>query len=152
MASYKQLGDNFRHEPRTASTTLAQLHMLEEKTDPWNLEAYFKAASEFHLNGVHRPFWVDWAMSDPSIFLTPEPLHHWHKAFWDHDAKWCIISVGAAKLNFYFSVLHQHVGFQHFKEGISSLKQVTGREHQEVQCYIVSVIADAVPPDFLIAI
>ena len=152
MASYKQLGDNFRHEPRTASTTLAQLHMLEEKTDPWNLEAYFKAASEFHLNGVHRPFWVDWAMSDPSIFLTPEPLHHWHKAFWDHDAKWCIKSVGAAELDFRFSVLHQHVGFRHFKEGISSLKQVTGREHREVQRYIVSVIADAVPPDFLIAI
>jgi Plavaka transposase len=152
LATYKQLGDNFRHEPRTASTTLAQLHVVEEKADPWDLEAYFKAASQFHLNGVHRPFWVDWAMSDPSIFLTPEPLHHWHKAFWDHDVKWCIYSVGAAELDFRFSVLHQHVGFRHFKEGISSLKQVTGREHREVQRYIVSVIADVVPPDFLIAI
>ena len=152
MASYKQLGDDFRHEPRTASTTLAQLHVVEEKADPWDLEAYFKAASQIHLNGVHRPFWVDWAMSDPSIFLTPEPLHHWHKAFWDHDAKWCIYAVGAAELDFRFSVLHQHVGFRHFKEGISSLKQVTGREHREVQRYIVSVIADAVPPDFLITI
>jgi hypothetical protein len=152
MASYKQLGDSFRHEARTASTTLAQLHEVEEKANPWDLEAYFKAASQLHLNGVHRPFWVDWAMSDPSIFLTPEPLHHWHKAFWDHDAKWCINSVGAAELDFRFSVLHQHVGFRHFKEGISSLKQVTGREHREVQRYIVSVIADAVPPDFLIAI
>jgi Plavaka transposase/uncharacterized protein DUF6830 len=152
LASYKQLGDDFRHEPRTASTTLAQLHLLEEKADPLDLEAYFKVASKVHLNGVHRPFWVDWAMSDPSIFLTPEPLHHWHKAFWDHDAKWCIHTVGAAELDFRFSVLHQHVGFRHFKAGISSLKQVTGREHREVQRYIVSVIADAVPPDFLIAI
>ena len=152
LATYKQLGDNFRHEPRTASTTLAQLHAVEEKADPWDLEAYFKAASQFHLNGVHRPFWVDWAMSDPSIFLMPEPLHHWHKAFWDHDVKWCINFVGAAELDFRFSVLHQHVGFRHFKEGISSLKQVTGREHREVQRYIVPVIADVVPPDFLIAI
>ncbi|KAF8809172.1 hypothetical protein BYT27DRAFT_7222697 [Phlegmacium glaucopus] len=137
MASYKQLGDNFRHEPRTASTTLAQLHV---------------AASQFHLNGIHRPFWVNWPMSDPSIFLTPEPLHHWHKAFWDHDAKWCINTVGATELDFCFSVLHQHVGFQQFKEGILSLKQVTGCEHREIQHYIVAVIADAVPPDFLIAI
>jgi Plavaka transposase len=53
LASYKQLGDSFRHEPRTASTTLAQLHLVEEKADPWDLEAYFKAASQFHLNGVH---------------------------------------------------------------------------------------------------
>ncbi|KAF8800624.1 hypothetical protein BYT27DRAFT_7262783 [Phlegmacium glaucopus] len=148
MASYKQLGDNFRHEPHTASTTLAQLHVVEEK----DLEAYFKAASQFHLNGIHRPFWVNWPMSNPSIFLTPELLHHWHKAFWDHDAKWCINTVGAAELDFRFSVLHQHVGFRQFKEGILSLKQVTGREHREIQHYIVAVIADAVPPDFLVAI
>ncbi|KAF8808092.1 hypothetical protein BYT27DRAFT_7041780, partial [Phlegmacium glaucopus] len=59
--------------------------------------------------------------------------------------------VGAAELDFCFSVLHQHVGFRQFKEGILSLKQVTGREHREIQRYIVAVIADAVPPDFLIA-
>jgi len=68
-------------------------------------------------------------MSDPSIFLMPELLHHWHKAFWDHDTKWCINVVGAAELDFCFSVLHQHVKFQHFKQGISSLKQVTSHEH-----------------------
>ncbi|KAF8801574.1 hypothetical protein BYT27DRAFT_7261911 [Phlegmacium glaucopus] len=106
MGSYKQLGDNFRHEPCTASTTLAQLHVVEEKADPWDLEAYFKAASQF-------------------------------LSFWDHDAKWCINTVGAAELDFCFSILHQHVGFRQFKEGISSLKQVTGY---------------AVPPDFLVAI
>ncbi|KAF8808232.1 hypothetical protein BYT27DRAFT_7210979 [Phlegmacium glaucopus] len=44
MALYKQLGDNFWHEPCTASTTLTQLHVVEEKADPWDLEAYFKAA------------------------------------------------------------------------------------------------------------
>ena len=153
MASYKQFGDDFRHEPRTASMTLAHLHAVAVKADdPWNLEAYFKAALEYRLNGVHEPFWADWPMSDPSVFLTPEPLHHWHKAFWDHDAKWCINTVGAAELDFRFSVLHPHVGFRHFKEGISSLKQVTGREHREVQRYIVAIIVGAVPPNFLIAI
>ena len=58
LASYKQLGNDFRHEPHTASTTLAQLHLLEEKVDPWDLEAYFEEASKFHLNGVHQPFWI----------------------------------------------------------------------------------------------
>ncbi|KAF8800937.1 hypothetical protein BYT27DRAFT_7227077 [Phlegmacium glaucopus] len=72
-------------------------------------------------------------MSDP---LGWQPLHHWHKAFWDHNAKWCINTVGAAELDFC----------------ISSLKQVTGCEHREIQHYIVAVIADAVPPDFLVAI
>ena len=129
MASYKQFGDNFRHEPRTASTTLAQLQVAEFTTNPWDLPRYVEEAMKFRLNGVHRPFWRDYPLSDPSVFLTSEPLHHWHKQFWDHDTKWCINGVGYAEIDFRFSVLHQHTGYRHFKEGISSLKQVTGREH-----------------------
>ena len=44
------------------------------------------------------------------------------------------------------------MGFRHFTKGISSLKQVTGCEHHDVQRYIVGVIAGAVTKDFLIAI
>ncbi|KAH9017772.1 hypothetical protein EDB83DRAFT_2232210, partial [Lactarius deliciosus] len=39
-----------------------------------------------------------------------------------------------------------------FCEGVSKLKQVTGQEHCDIQCYLVAVIADAVSKDFLIAI
>jgi Plavaka transposase len=152
MAYFKQFGDNYQHEPRTASTTLAKLQAVEAIVDPWNLGAYEKEAMKFRLNGVHRPFWRDWPLSDPSVFLTPEPLHHWHKGFWDHDAKWCIHGVGSREIDFRFAILHPHTGFRHFKEGISSLKQVTGREHRDVQRYIVAVIIDAVPQGFLIAI
>ena len=101
---------------------------------------------------VHHPFWRDWPLAEPSLFLTPEPLHHWHKMFWDHDSKWCIWAVGAAKIDFQFLVLQPHVGFRHFTEGISGLKQVTGHKHHDVQHYIVGVIAGAIPRDFLIAI
>jgi hypothetical protein len=108
MASHKQFGDSSRHDPRTASTTLAQLHAIEAKVDPWNLKAYIKEAKKVRLNGVHRPFWRDWALSEPSIFFTPEPLHHWHKMFWDHDAQWCIHALGSAEIDYRFSILHPH--------------------------------------------
>ena len=152
MANYKQFGDAFQHEPRMASTTLAQLMEIELRADPWDLAFYLPEAKRFRLNGVHRPFWRDWPLAEPSLFLTPEPLHHWHKMFWDHDAKWCIRAVGATEIDFQFWVLQPRVGFCHFTEGISSLKQVTGHEHRDVQRYIVGVIAGAVTKDFLIAI
>jgi hypothetical protein len=91
-------------------------------------------------------------MLDPAIFLTPEPLHHWHKAFWDHNTKWCINAVGSAEIDFRFSVLHSHTVFRHFNEGISKLKQVTGWEHHDVQHYLITVIAGAVPKGVLIAV
>ena len=154
MSDYKQFGASFRHDPRTASITLAQLHAIEneDRVHPWNLKAYIKKAMKARLNGVHRPFWRDWALSEPSTFFTLEPLHHWHKMFWDHDAKWCIHALGNAEIDYRFSILHPHTGFRRFQEGISKLKQVTGREHRDIQRYIVAVIADAVPDNFLIAI
>jgi hypothetical protein len=152
MASYKQFGDDYRHEPRTPSITLAHLHAIESIVDPWELEEYVNESMKYRLNGVHRPFWRDWPLADPSVFLTSEPLHHWHRQFWDHDVKWCMNAVGKPEFDFRFAILHSQTGFRHFKEGISKLKQVTGREHRDVQRYIVSVIADAVPRKFLVAI
>jgi hypothetical protein len=152
MAYYKQFGDPVQHEPRMASTTLAQLHAIEDAVHPWNLNYYIKEAAKFRLNGVHRPFWRDWPMAEPSNFLTPEPLHHWHRMFWDHDAKWCIQVLGDSEIDFRFSVLHPHTTFRHFKEGISKLKQVTGREQRDMQRYMIPIIAGGVPKRFLIAL
>jgi hypothetical protein len=152
MATYKQLDDAFQHEPRTASTTIAQLQAIESVVDPWDLDVYFPEAQKRHLNGVHRPFWRDWPLAEPSSFLTPEPLHHWHKGFWDHDTKWCISALGSDEIDFRFSVLHPHTGFRHFGEGISKLKQVTGRDQRDIQRYIIPVIAGATSKEFLIAI
>ncbi|KAJ6545132.1 hypothetical protein B0H10DRAFT_1969908 [Mycena sp. CBHHK59/15] len=115
---------------------------------------YLKKAKEKRLNGVNHPFWRDWPLAEPSEFLTPEPLHHWTKMFGDHKKKWCIAAVGAAEIDFRFSVLRPHTGMCHFEDGISNSKQVTGRENRDIQRYIVPVVAntDGVSKDFLIAI
>ncbi|KAG1883115.1 hypothetical protein F4604DRAFT_1538712, partial [Suillus subluteus] len=40
----------------------------------------------------------------------------------------------------------------HFKDGISNLKQVTGRAQHEMQHYVVALITDAAPPGVIIAV
>lgn len=152
MASEKQFGDPFRHQPRTAARTITTLNEIGQLVHPENVESYFNQAKERGYNGVHSLFWIDWPLSCPSKFLTTEPLHHWHKAFWDHDVKWCINIVGAGEIDFRFSVLHVLTAYRHFDAGISHVKQVTGREHREIQRHIVGVIIGAVPKDVLVAI
>ncbi|KAJ7911544.1 hypothetical protein B0H13DRAFT_2328201 [Mycena leptocephala] len=142
-ASYKNFGDAYRHPSRTRDHTIKQLRRLEKTTHPWNLRPYIKKAKQLRLNGVHRPFWQDWPLAEPSEFLTPEILHHWLKMFYDHVVKWCIAALGAAEIDFRFSVLWPHTGMRHFKEGISKSKQATGREHRDIMRYILPVIADA---------
>ncbi|KAG1816960.1 hypothetical protein EV424DRAFT_1540661 [Suillus variegatus] len=129
MAMYENFGDAFQHSPRTAKTTLEQL--LSVACDPLDVEGYFDACAPFRLSGVAQPFWRDWSLADPHVFFTPEALHHWHREFYDHDPL---------------------TTFRHFKDGISKLKQVTGRAQRDMQRYIVALIADAAPRSVVIAV
>ena len=155
-ATGSQFGDDHRHPPRTSSSILASLATLSSSIDPWNVAAYTQEAKTVHrLNGVHRPFWRDWvlptgALLDPQHIFPIEILHHFHKRFWDHDMKWCIRAVGEDEIDLRFSVIQPRCGTRHFSLGVSSLKQVTGREHRDLQRYILGIIAGAVPDEFTI--
>ncbi|KAG1854650.1 hypothetical protein C8R48DRAFT_609736 [Suillus tomentosus] len=152
MLSDPQFGDPFRHEPRTKSTTLAQLAVVQTRADPNDIEAFFREAQKFRLNGVSKPFWQDWTLGEPSHFLTPEFLHLIHREFYDHDVKWMICAVGDMEIDFRFSVLQPITGFRHFYGGISKLKQVTGRTQRDIQRSIVAVSADAAPSAVITAV
>ena len=153
MASYKEFGDPSRQPPRTAISTLTQLISIESSgIAATDIKAYAAEAMKFRLSGVNKPFWRNWPLAHPDVFLTPEPLHHWHKQFWDHDVKWCIRVLTGPEIDFRFCVLHPSTGYRQFPEGIANLKQVTGQEHRDIERYLVGVIADAVPRPFLLAI
>ncbi|KAF8833336.1 hypothetical protein BDN67DRAFT_1017680, partial [Paxillus ammoniavirescens] len=125
-ATSKQFGDAFRHPSRTGPAALATIRVACTQSDPSDYKNFLKVIKALHLNSVVEPVWRDWPLSDPSDFLTPEPLHHFHKMSWDHDTKWCIVIVGVGELDFHFSLIQTAVGYRAFDEGISKLKQVTG--------------------------
>ncbi|KAF8130114.1 hypothetical protein EV363DRAFT_1399319 [Boletus edulis] len=118
--------------------------MMNDPCSPNDYVSFLKVAKKFFLNGVIEPCWVDWPLSCPSWFLHIEPLHHFHRFSWDHDIKWCVEVVTPAEIDFRFSLLQLAVGYRSFEDGISSLKQVTGRNHR--------VIAGVVPCRFLLAV
>ncbi|KAI6010585.1 hypothetical protein EDC04DRAFT_2610106 [Pisolithus marmoratus] len=101
---------------------------------------FLKAIKWLQLNGIVEPFWKLWPLSDPSEFITPKVLHHFHWMFWDHDVKWDIAVTGAVKLGFHFSLIQTLVGYCTFNKGISKLKQVTGHVHHAVQHYIIAAV------------
>ena len=152
ISHHKEFGDNYQHPLRTSSLTLELIKCAQRKAVSPKLEDYLKEACKLHLNGVDSPFWRDWRYVQPCIFLTPEPLHHWHKQFWDHDRKWCIRILGSMEIDFRFIILKMLTGYRQFREGISKLKQVMGRDQQEVERYIVAVIVGGVPDGVILGI
>ncbi|KAI5999467.1 hypothetical protein EDC04DRAFT_2894616 [Pisolithus marmoratus] len=132
MAKSSQFGDPFCHPSHTADTTLSCLATIAALTSPDNLPEYFKACKGDHLNGVNAPFWWNWPLTEPYIVFGPEALHHFHKMFWDHD-------------------LHLSPAIISSKRVYLPLRSPSGRDHRNIQCYIIGVIAGAVPWECLIA-
>ncbi|KII84503.1 hypothetical protein PLICRDRAFT_117735 [Plicaturopsis crispa FD-325 SS-3] len=151
-ATTKDFGDPFPHLPRRGADTLRQIYQLALTVDPWDLSKFQVAAKLLHLSGVHLPFWRDWSQADPSKFLNPEILHSGHKFFFDHVLAWCKEALGPPELDARYMSLHTRIGTRHFPEGICHVKQMTGREHREIQRTIVAVIAGACSGGFVRAV
>ncbi|KAF9643411.1 hypothetical protein BDM02DRAFT_3132451 [Thelephora ganbajun] len=129
---------------KTSHLTMATYKDFGDPFDPSEVAVYTgNTKTMFRLNGVDLPFWCNWCLPDGTlpnpyqVFLI-EILHHLHKSFWDHDVKWAI----RAPCN----------GYRHFSSGISSLKQVTGHEHRDIQRYLLTLIPDGVDERFVLCI
>ncbi|KAH9066073.1 hypothetical protein EDB83DRAFT_2506343 [Lactarius deliciosus] len=147
-----QFSDAFPHPPRHGQETIKLIQDLTSCVDPWMLDVFQDKAKELSLSGIHLPFWRDWYMADPYHFLVPEILHTCHKFFYDHPLQWCINAIGVLEFDSHFKSLHPCVGFRHFGNGVTHVKQMTGHKHRDIQRSIVAVIAGTVPPRFLCAI
>ena len=66
--------------------------------------------------------------------------------------KWIIQAVGNCELDLHFSLIQPHGGFRQFSSGVSSLKQVTGCKHCDMQRYILVLIPDDVNEQFVLCI
>ncbi|KAF9782579.1 hypothetical protein BJ322DRAFT_1157393 [Thelephora terrestris] len=158
MATFREFGDPIRHQPRTAASILTSLNTLASEFDPSQVATYTSNAKAlFRLNGVNLPFWRDWFLPDgtlpnPHQIFPIEILHHLHKSFWDHDVKWVIRAVGDLELDLRFTLIQPRNGYRHFSSGISSLKQVTGREHRDIQRYLLALIPPNTDERFVLCI
>lgn len=152
IAQQHQFGEATQQPPRTRDHTLNLLHAVLQKVDPANIPLFVRESYLVGLNGVHRPFWAGWGSAEPSLVLTPDVLHAWHKFHFDHVLKWVINIMGGEELDRRMSALQIRVGVRHWANGISKLKQVTGREHRDLQKILVAVIAGAVDDQVLCSV
>jgi len=148
LAEQSQFGDGILYPPCDGELTIRKLEELCKRIGPWKLQEFLAEAKKHHLSGVQLPFWGDWRFSNPSIFLLGELLHAGQKLFNNHLFKWCKELVGNDELDMHYRSQHKRVGVRHF-DGVSRAKQMTGREHRDIQHTIVATIAGAADPDFV---
>jgi hypothetical protein len=82
----------------------------------------------------------------------PDILHQLHKGvFKDHFIKWCTSLIGEHAIDNQFHPMSSHPHLRHFKKGISSISQWTGKEHKEMQKVFLGVLTGSTPPRIIAA-
>ncbi|KAI6014080.1 hypothetical protein PISMIDRAFT_110851 [Pisolithus microcarpus 441] len=152
IATAAHFGDPIPHPPRLRQNTLAAIREACIACDPCDIVSFHKVCLAMRLNGVVEPFWGDWGDACPSLFLTPDALHQWHKFYFDHCLQWVINIIGGKELDRRLALLQPRTGTRSWPNGISTLKQCTGREHRDLEKVLPAVAAGALPDDVLCAI
>jgi hypothetical protein len=152
LAMQSQFGDGKLYPPHSGHLTIEVLHKLCQCVDPWKVQLFQEEAKVLLLSGVQLPFWHNWRLSDPAIFLAPDVLHTLHKFFFDHILKWCKEAIRADELDAHFHSQHKRVRTRHFSQSVTHVVQMTGQEHWEIQCTIVPTIAGIVDANFIRAV
>ena len=130
---------------RTAPSVRFTLHQKQNGEDPLEFE-------DEGLREVYSPFWADLPHCDIFSCISPDILHQLHKGvFKDHFVKWCSAIVGETAMDDRFRAMSTHPELRHFKKGISSVSQWTGKEHKEMQKVYLGVLAGAAPAKVLAA-
>jgi hypothetical protein len=142
-AGYHNLGDDKPHPRRTREWILSRIALILEDVDADDIASYMTAAKEHGLSGVDQPFWADLPGYEPDLVICPDILHGLLRMWRDHILKWVRYLVGVPELDRRIRNLQPLVGMRHFKHGISSLSQWSGREDRELQRVLLAVIAGA---------
>ncbi|KJA18321.1 hypothetical protein HYPSUDRAFT_145116 [Hypholoma sublateritium FD-334 SS-4] len=160
-AFLQNFGDGTARPPRTRQLTLDAIkEVLQEHSTIPNvdairagraLEPFWRACQQRGLSSVDSPFWSDWGDACPSAFLTHDPLHGLHKFFWDHIVKWAVNIMTGPELDARLKCIQPRVGVRHWAQGVSGLKQVTGREYRELEKVFIAAINGGVNPPVMCA-
>ncbi|QRV80973.1 plasma membrane ATPase 4 [Ceratobasidium sp. AG-Ba] len=89
------------------------------------------------------PFWENLPNVEMSCLLTPDLLHQMHKGvIKDHLTKWISHIIGKQAVDDRHLSMPEYHGMRHFKNGISTVSQWTGRELKEMAKVLLPLILD----------
>ncbi|KAF9511413.1 hypothetical protein BS47DRAFT_1258999, partial [Hydnum rufescens UP504] len=75
--------------------------------------------------------------------LCQDVLHGIHEGFFDHIGKWLVNTIDVNEFDACLIAQPHHVGYKNFAHGISTISQMTGTQHCNLQCHIAPVILGA---------
>ncbi|KAF8287638.1 hypothetical protein DL93DRAFT_2234551 [Clavulina sp. PMI_390] len=143
MAGFDEL-DKHDHvyDTRTADSILQQIRSVREELEEPDIWQWCRSAWGKGLSGVERVCWEGLPV-DICRVMCVDALHGLHKMFADHIVKWISNTITENELDLRFIAQPHRIGFRNFAEGVSHLKQRSGRENRDLERLILPALAGA---------
>lgn len=112
-----------------------------EKDNSWKSKVDAKNFTRLGLRPIN-PFWMDLPLVDGHTLFTPDILHQLHKGMFQvHLLSWMKKMMTAEEIDKRFKAITSYPGLRHFKNGVSHISQMSGKEQKELQKVLMIVIA-----------
>lgn len=131
-------------EPRTHKWTTDIIQDAKNSTD---------TPSQFHdycmnkevSGSIHTPFWQGFPYANIHLSMTPDVLHQLYQGVFKHLIHWCQTLMTKDELDERIRTLPPSYGIRHFKNGISSLSQISGPERKAMAKILLGCLIGKMP-------
>ncbi|KAJ7133963.1 hypothetical protein C8R43DRAFT_1132985 [Mycena crocata] len=137
-----ELGEDTDFPLRDLEAILTALESLDDGPT-----IYARACAEAGIKPIYHPFWEGLPYTNIFQSISPDILHQLYQGIVKHLIAWLIACCGEAEMDARCRRLPPNHNIRLFINGISNLSRVTGKEHDEISRFLLSLIIDVQLPD-----
>ena len=136
--------------PRASIWTLDVLKKAQSKGTKGST-AFYNKCKEYNVSGYAvEPFWKSHTLTNIHSCITPDVLHQLYQGVFKHVLEWCGVLMDEEELDCHICTLPPAFGTRHFKNGISSLSQVSGSERKDMARILLGCLVGRIPNDVML--
>ena len=150
-AGEKDLQEMELSNPRTQKWTSSVINNATSSSNTPS-QFYSRYMSKDVSGSLHRPFWQNFPFTDIHTSITPNVLHQLYQGILKHLISWCQRVMSPAELDRHIRTLPPAYGIWHFKNGISTLSQISGTEHKNMAKILLGCLIGAISKKGLLAV
>ncbi|KAJ7125731.1 hypothetical protein C8R46DRAFT_1250545 [Mycena filopes] len=108
---------------------------------------YAQACADAGIKPIYHPFWEGLPYTNIYRAISPDILHQLYQGVIKHLIAWVTACCGEAEVDARCRRLPPNHNIRLFINGITNLSRVTGKEHDQISRFLLSLVIDVPLPD-----
>lgn len=139
----------YSDNPQSSSSQLRDLDHILSVLDSFETYAsgFLQSCKSSRIKPVASPFWRNLPYLNIYQSITPDVLHQLYQGLIKHLVGWLINVFGPLEIDARCRRLPLNHNIRAFAKGISSLNQISGKEHDQIAQILIGLIVDLQLPN-----